>query len=784
MANTPKPIADLAVISELAALDLVLVFQRDSAGNPIGAALIPKDNVVGKDGTVWHFVSGPPSNALGKPGDIAFDRNSPNGDVRIKGANNQWGPVTDTLRGPPGLSGAKGDPGSSGFIPSGTALQRPNPSTAPVGTIPLFVNTESGTPLLEAYINNNWQVVGGTAPAPTPTITAPTDLTAVDTPGDTGGSNTLAWTPSPSSNVVSQEIARKDADQASWSVLVTILDNTTAGFVDNTARTGVERSYRVVAVASDGTRSSPSNVAVATARDNTPPPSGGGGTMSAPAVHGDAIKDYPAYRAQLGGHVYYGSGPTAFMNAQGYGATAVGFRSSTPQIRFVTHLNDTTDTASTTYNGSFRKAVETPGPAIVIPIVAGLITAVTRFNIRSGVYVAGQAAPAPGLTITTNGYATPPGKSGPPHLMQVSAATDVVLRFLRLMKGPGGGGDCLNVLRSQRVVADHLTTAYGTDENIGIWNSHSGFTQGVTFSRCMVSDPLNISTHPDGPHGKNSLIGDEKTIELTLLGTFGSNAEDRGVHFIKTGGLTQVVNTYGMNARRVMRISNEEAGNDTTNLPVPLVNLIGAYFDLGDWLRNVGKVPSRPVRVADDSLATNKLPRLFIQDLNGYDSGNENAGQGPEGRRLGSGNIEADTGFALETAPFPMPTVRTVPATQAKTEALAWSGSFRHTFETRIVNEATNNNGPDGRSDSKDMIYQAPPAYPGINVIGGNGREAMNIYTQITSSETWRTDGLTAAFATQQGLVAGDGLKVCPDGSGRLWVEVMLDKMALDQAPI
>lgn len=655
-----------------------------------------------------------------------------------------------------GTKGDKGDPGAVGKVSMGQSTQRPSTAGLVAGETLIHVNTEASPPVIEVFdvASGTWKQTSGFSST---SLAAPTALAARDTGAQTIA---LSWTPSQSTDVTGQRIEYHDGNGV-WALLISFANNTTSAHTDTTVVVGTARTYRIRA--SSATLTSPwSNTATATAAAPAPAP-----TLSAPATYGDAIVDYPTYKNQL--DASYVATPS-FMKAYGFGANAIGFRTN-PQIRFVTHLADTTDTASPDWNGSLRKALTTPGPAIVIPQVAGRIQVVAGIAVNTSIYFAGQAAPAPGITVT--------GVNVDAHLIRLINTSNVVIRFLRGLKGPGGGKDSFNVYRSSNWIVDHYTAGYGTDENIGIWNSNAGASENYTVQWSLASDPLNISTHPDGPHGKNSLVGDSVSKNVTLLGNFGSNAPDRGVHFIKVGGVIQVVGCYSMNVKNPMRISAEEA---TSALNTPKVDLLDCYFQLGDWLRNLGKYPERPVRIASDTVATTALPEVFHDNIKGYNTGNIKAGN-PEGTTTGTGLIQPPAGYTYATTRFSSKFVPRYGPDQYRTYALDFAGSFRSPFENRIRLEALNDNGPDGRSDGFGMVY-GPLEYAGANNIGDGGRETLAVYTPVAATKTWRPDGLTTEFATQQGLAAGAGLTQCPDGSGRLWVEVMLDQMALNLSPV
>ncbi|MDH4228775.1 MAG: hypothetical protein OEW11_03395, partial [Nitrospirota bacterium] len=98
---------------------------------------------------------------------------------------------------------------------------------------------------------------------------APTLVTAVDTPADTGGSITLNWTPSVSADVVTQRIYRSTTTGVYGVPLATITGNLTGTYADATAVTGT--AYFYIIRAFDGTQESVNSAEVtATAINNVP----------------------------------------------------------------------------------------------------------------------------------------------------------------------------------------------------------------------------------------------------------------------------------------------------------------------------------------------------------------------------------------------------------------------------------------------------------------------------------------------------------------------------------
>jgi pectate lyase len=155
------------------------------------------------------------------------------------------------------------------------------------------------------------------------------------------------------------------------------------------------------------------------------------------------------------------------------------------KILFVRNLNDAGP-------GSFREAVTTKGPRIVVFRVGGLITLRTPVRITEPfLTIAGQTAPGDGICIRGN---------------EVSISThDVIVRYLRFRPGDISGGevDALNIVGDSRdIIVDHCSAGWSVDEAL----SPSGGVRNVTVQWSIIVEGLNRSVHSKGAHGYGSLV--------------------------------------------------------------------------------------------------------------------------------------------------------------------------------------------------------------------------------------------------------------------------------------
>ena len=168
----------------------------------------------------------------------------------------------------------------------------------------------------------------------------------------------------------------------------------------------------------------------------------------------------------------------AFPGAEGFGAVAVGGRGG--RIIKVTNLNASGP-------GSLQMACATHGPRIVVFEVGGVIHGDVSI-VHSNITIAGQTAPAPGVTIAGRLLAQP---------QHEERLHDIVVRFLRLRPAPAIGeqGDAIQLPKSERIMLDHLSLAWANDEMIDIIHSSEVTLQWSTIEE---SDP---SGHGKGvPH--------------------------------------------------------------------------------------------------------------------------------------------------------------------------------------------------------------------------------------------------------------------------------------------
>jgi hypothetical protein len=210
--------------------------------------------------------------------------------------------------------------------------------------------------------------------------------------------------------------------------------------------------------------------------------------------------------------------------------------------------------------GSLGEALAFAGPRTIEFAVGGIIDLGGR-SLKIAhpfVTVAGETAPAPGITLTNGGVGV--------------VTHDVIVRHLRIRPGAGhrarrsgwevdglatGGG-------AHDVIVDQCSIAWSTDENLSAsgprfegatpdaWRRNT--SHRITFSRCLIAEGLNESTHAKGSHSKGSLIHDNAG-DVLIYGNLYISNDDRNP-FFKGGARGAVVNYLIHNpGKRVMQFA-------------------------------------------------------------------------------------------------------------------------------------------------------------------------------------------------------------------------------------
>jgi hypothetical protein len=229
----------------------------------------------------------------------------------------------------------------------------------------------------------------------------------------------------------------------------------------------------------------------------------------------------------------------AFPGAEGAGMYAYGGRGGA--VIEVTNLNDSG-------TGSFRAACAASGLRTVVFRVSGTIQALSRISILNPyITIAGQTAPGDGICIRD---------------AELMVRThDVIVRYMRFRRGNLGaaGGDSLDVMYgSDKVIIDHCSTSWGTDETLTTYGNTN-----VTVQWCMLGECLF-------PHSCGGIWGPNTSYHHNLIHS--NSTRNARISFGVDGQVWDFRNNTLYNW-----------GYESTNAPVDVGNMnsINNYYEYG-----------------------------------------------------------------------------------------------------------------------------------------------------------------------------------------------------------
>lgn len=203
--------------------------------------------------------------------------------------------------------------------------------------------------------------------------------------------------------------------------------------------------------------------------------------------------------------------------------------------------------------GSLAAAIKAKGPRIIVFEVGGVID-LERSSLHINnpfVTIAGQTAPAPGITIIKGGIDI--------------KTNDVKLQHIRVLTGADGQpkrsgweADALSTVRAARVVIENCTFLWGVDENMSAsgprftGNSleewRAGTSHDIVFRLNLAAEGLADSSHPKGEHSKGSLVHDNATGIVFDRNIWAHNVERSPL--IKGGAQALLINNLIYNPQR------------------------------------------------------------------------------------------------------------------------------------------------------------------------------------------------------------------------------------------
>lgn len=339
----------------------------------------------------------------------------------------------------------------------------------------------------------------------------------------------------------------------------------------------------------------------------------------------------------------------AFPGAEGFGAQTSGGRGG--QVIEVTNLSDEGP-------GSLRAALHANGPRIVTFRVGGVIKLNSSLAISNPyITIAGQTAPGDGITLRDAGL--------------LIKTHDVIVRFLRVRRGPGGFGDSLYVgAGSYNVIVDHCSLSWATDENASITEG----VHDVTYSWNIISEGLANSTHPEGSHSMGSLI--DRTERISLHHNLYAHNDLRNPR-LSDQGQAEFVNNVVYNWQQM----GSELSSGSLGQPA-FGNFIGNYYKPGPNHSGVAAIDIRHGAHPDS--------RLYLKGNIG--PGRSSDSQDEWGLATGGTAAMRSTSLVM-----PLSSLNVGGKADAAYElVLAQAGATlpqRDSVDTRVVNEVRNGKG-------------------------------------------------------------------------------------------
>jgi pectate lyase len=352
----------------------------------------------------------------------------------------------------------------------------------------------------------------------------------------------------------------------------------------------------------------------------------------------------------------------AFPGAEGFGTKTPGGRGG--KVYLVTNLNDSGP-------GSLREGCEATGPRTIVFRTGGTIDLKDSITITSPfLTIAGQTAPGGGIALKA---------SVEESVMKVQTH-DVVIRYLRFRKGPGGGQDNLTLsTTAYNVVVDHCSISWGTDENINTYRD----VHNVTFSWNIIAEPLHCSTHPEGCHGKNGAMGKYETGSQSFHHNLLMSAHDRSLKVNQAYGFAEYVNNVHYNNYDTTNFNGEYIGADPRGKSVG-INFIGNYYERGPNSTYQGRTLPE-ARIGKGSASVFKL----------FAKGNIGPSR-PSDTRPEWDIVSSSSSAHQVTTPFATPGITATSAAVAYEEVLNGAGAtlpLRDAVDTRLVWEVRNKKG-------------------------------------------------------------------------------------------
>ena len=460
----------------------------------------------------------------------------------------------------------------------------------------------------------------------------------------------------------------------------------------------------------------------------------------------------------------------AFSGAEGGGMYSRGARAAAKQeVYHVTNLNDSGA-------GSFRDAVSKSGRFVVFD-VSGMIDLRSNVVIKSNTTVLGQTAPGDGICIRGNN-------------VKISGS-DIIVRYIRFRVGAklADGSDTrtqdgLEVTdNSERVIIDHCSVSWGTDENLSAYA-----VKDVTIQNCIIAEALNQSIHDKGEHSYAAIWGG---VNLTVHHNIIASHKSRNP---KIGTSETVAMTAGYtDDQTVVDIRNniiynwgDKAGYGAEN--GANVNIINNYYKPGP------ATPSNKRARIFEFSPGNKYRKGWSGAV--YADGNYVDDDGAQAALVNADNWQVANGCGVYTGAGVESYVKldapnttyindypiTVTSAQDAYEYVLANAGARlpklDAEDERILADVTNGTAPAGSKGSTGLVDDPVDTVPSDAAAGTYDDRGYPVWTSETRAADYDTDrdGIPDAWETNAGLDPSNKNDALNIGSeGRTWLELYAD---------
>jgi hypothetical protein len=306
--------------------------------------------------------------------------------------------------------------------------------------------------------------------------------------------------------------------------------------------------------------------------------------------------------------------------------------------------------------------------------VGGVIELRSDIVIKShDIFIAGQTAPTPGITLTRAGISVRAGNVQIEHVAARPGDSTVGSNPSERNAVSVGAETASGVTN---VSLKNLSLTWAVDENFSTWYPA---TRDVWLRNSIVAEGLYNSIHPKGPHSDGVMIGDE-TRNVILQGDLVAFNFDRNP-YVKPGSSAKLLNNviYGWGERGPWNICNL-TNNEGNQLPV-----IGA-FTSNIW------IPAPYSYQADGTIYSGIIAsgsQVYVHD---------NLGPGRWSDALPDSAIAnlVDPSALTPTCPFALGCAAPLSAVDTEAVVLKNAGSRpkeRSPIDSRIISDVTNRTG-------------------------------------------------------------------------------------------